>query len=504
MISPASPLLPTLPPDVLERAFPFFLWLDETLAVQAFGASLGKAMPALAVGDPLARHFEVRRPARLTDIESWRLHGRSLFMLGAKEQASLRLRGSPEWPAEGGVLLLLAPVMTSLDELRDLHLSLDDFALHDAASEMLLLARGTQMALQDTHRMAERVRARSQQLSSVIELCADGVAFCDASGQVQHANAALHELLGVRHGQSMVGRPLRDLEQQLHSMADPQAPPPPPFFTLMTPPGAEPCTLVLRRPSHTVLLASSRESHDGGRAFYLHDATKATELDRMKTEFLTTAAHELRTPMVSVYGFTELLLHRPVPEERRRDVLETIHRQASLLISMVNELLDVARIEARQGKDFDCRSCTLGALVHEAAQPWLVAGQRELRLALAHGEALLHVDAQKTVRALGNVLGNAAKYSAPDTPITITTLAGPLRHGAGLGICIRDEGIGMSPEQQARVFERFYRADPSGHVPGTGLGMSLVKEIVELQGGHVAVSSELGRGTQVTLWLPLA
>ncbi|MFX8207364.1 histidine kinase dimerization/phospho-acceptor domain-containing protein, partial [Acinetobacter baumannii] len=88
-------------------------------------------------------------------------------------------------------------------------------------------------------------------------------------------------------------------------------------------------------------------------------ATQATEVDRMKSEFLTTAAHELRTPMVSVFGFTELLLRRSLPDERRRDVLETIHRQSSLLVGMLNELLDVTRLEARRGLDFDCRPCTL-------------------------------------------------------------------------------------------------------------------------------------------------
>ncbi|WP_368773710.1 sensor histidine kinase, partial [Escherichia coli] len=83
----------------------------------------------------------------------------------------------------------------------------------------------------------------------------------------------------------------------------------------------------------------------------------------MKSEFLTTAAHELRTPMVSVFGFTELLLQRPVPEGRRRDVLETIHRQASLLITMINDLLDLARIESRQGRDLRRESVPLGELV---------------------------------------------------------------------------------------------------------------------------------------------
>jgi signal transduction histidine kinase len=120
-----------------------------------------------------------------------------------------------------------------------------------------------------------------------------------------------------------------------------------------------PDTLHLVRPERRVLarVVRSQATAHGETILFFRDVTRETEVDRMKSEFLTTAAHELRTPMVSVFGFTELLLHRPVPEERRRDMLETIHRQASLLINMVNELLDLARIEARQGKDMKREAC---------------------------------------------------------------------------------------------------------------------------------------------------
>jgi signal transduction histidine kinase len=96
------------------------------------------------------------------------------------------------------------------------------------------------------------------------------------------------------------------------------------------------------------------------------------------------------------------------------------------------------------------------------------------------------------------------KYSPGGGTILVTTQTGELRGEPAVGLRVTDRGIGMSAEQMARVFERFYRADPSGNIPGTGLGMSLVKEIVELQGGRVDVTSTLGKGTTVTLWLPIA
>jgi signal transduction histidine kinase len=246
------------------------------------------------------------------------------------------------------------------------------------------------------------------------------------------------------------------------------------------------------------------EGH-GESILFFRDVTRETEVDRMKSEFLTTAAHELRTPMVSVFGFTELLLRRPVPEERRRDMLQTIHRQSSLLINMVNELLDLARIEARQGKDLKRSACRIDSLVTQAVGPLVGNSPRhEIVLDVPHGERVLWVDPEKTHRALTNVLSNAIKYSPEGGAVRVSTLLGRIRQEPAIGIKVSDRGIGMTAEQLGRVFERFYRADPSGNIPGTGLGMSLVKEIVELQGGRVDINSEPGMGTTVTLWLPLA
>jgi len=249
----------------------------------------------------------------------------------------------------------------------------------------------------------------------------------------------------------------------------------------------------------------SRAEGHGESILFFRDVTRETEVDRMKSEFLTTAAHELRTPMVSVFGFTELLLRRPVTEERRKDMLQTIHRQASLLINMVNELLDLARIEARQGKDLRREACRIDSLITQAVGPMVGnSAAHEFVLDVKHGERLLWVDPEKTHRALTNVLSNAVKYSPQGGAIRVSTQMGRLRGEPAVGLKVSDRGIGMSEPQLARVFERFYRADPSGNIPGTGLGMSLVKEIVELQGGRVDIASEPGMGSTVTLWFPLA
>ncbi len=236
---------------------------------------------------------------------------------------------------------------------------------------------------------------------------------------------------------------------------------------------------------------------------YFRDVTHETEVDRMKSEFLATAAHELRTPMASIYGFSELLQQQEFDEATKRELIGTIHQQSAVMSSIINELLDLARIEARRGLDFVIESAALPELVGEAVARYkLPAGHNPPVIEAPQRELRIKGDRQKIQQAVTNLISNAYKYSPEGSPVAIRYLSADQNGGAMIGIEVSDRGIGMTPEQTARVFERFYRADDSGKIPGSGLGMSIVKEIVELHHGHVDVVSAPGQGTQVTIWLP--
>jgi len=238
---------------------------------------------------------------------------------------------------------------------------------------------------------------------------------------------------------------------------------------------------------------------------YFRDITHETEVDRLKSEFLSTAAHELRTPMASIFGFTELLMTKKFEETDRNDFLGTIYRQSELMISVINELLDLARIEARRGKDFTLARVDVRLLMHEIVTGFKTPQDRPSpQEPPANGPLWVRADRQKLTQAVSNVLSNAYKYSPGGGAVTIelSEASGDNVTPPRIGIHIADQGIGMTPEQLARVCERFFRADTSGNIPGTGLGMSIVKEIVELHGGEVHIDSEIGKGTTVTLWLP--
>jgi len=362
--------------------------------------------------------------------------------------------------------------------------------------------------------VTERERARmaiaerSARLNAVFDLSPDGFVVFDRAGRLVFSNQAFQRMTGWDAPDELCDITVDEFDRRMKALCEPGQASLPLAQALKSGVADDaPELMNLCLPMHRVLARVVRGQPDGqGESIlFFRDVTRETEVDRMKSEFLTTAAHELRTPMVSVFGFTELLLNRPVGEERRRDMLTTIHRQSSLLINMVNELLDLARIEARQGKDLKRESCRLGTLIEQAAAPFAEQhGDSRLRVAAWHGEAQLWVDPEKTHRLFTNVLSNAFKYSPEGGEIELTTVSGQLRGLPAVGVRITDHGIGMSPEQLRRVFERFYRADPSGNIPGTGLGMSLVKEIAELQGGQVELQSEPGHGTTVTVWFPLA
>lgn len=220
-----------------------------------------------------------------------------------------------------------------------------------------------------------------------------------------------------------------------------------------------------------------------------------------KAEFLNNVAHELRTPLAGIYGFSELLLKKPMPEAKQRELIGHIYRQAGRMRHLIDELLDFARIEAGQGLSFHPAPVMLSAIVEDTLDGFRWEDDpREVAWIPDEADSLVLADLGKTRHALLNLLSNAFKYSRGQGEIRIRALR--RLHEPSVGLCVEDEGMGMSPEQLARLFERFYRADSAVGIAGTGLGMGLVKQLVEGQQGEVTVESALGRGTRVAIWLP--
>ncbi|MBV5299709.1 MAG: hypothetical protein JZU64_16670 [Rhodoferax sp.] len=237
---------------------------------------------------------------------------------------------------------------------------------------------------------------------------------------------------------------------------------------------------------------------------YLRDVTHETEVDHMKSEFLSTAAHELRTPMASILGFSEILLSDEYDPPTQHEFLTTIYEQSKLMANILNELLDLARIEARRDKDFRYTRVEVQELVAGVVKSYqLPPGRNAPQIEMPPEPLYLMADAGKLRQAVLNVVSNAYKYSPAGGSVLIKAAIKD-EDGQAQQVCIEvaDPGIGMTPEQLARVCERFYRADSSGKISGTGLGMSIVKEIIELHHGMLTLDSTPGQGSRVRLCLP--
>lgn len=380
-----------------------------------------------------------------------------------------------------------------------------DAALNEASmllrQQMLLIEDGLRQHRAHEARLAEQ----NDQLSAIFAMSQDGLLTFNRDDRVQFANQAFMTLTGLKPSQ-VIGQTQAELEQALHALAAPGSA----FNGLAacfdppaSPPGGEQILIVAGARRTVLALSGQRsESPSVSQVLYACDVTKQHTLDQMKSEFLSMAAHELRTPMVSIFGFTELMLKREMSAEQRQDLLGRIYRQCQSMVSILNELLDLARIESRRGQDFTLADVDLADVVQAVIDDFKPPPGRDApQVSPPPGPMLMHIDAHKMQQAVLNILSNAYKYSPDGGAVTVRYLQAEPGQAQRWGVEIRDQGMGLSPDNLARLGERFFRVDKSGNIPGTGLGVSIVKELMELMGGRMQVASELGQGTIVTLWL---
>ncbi len=227
------------------------------------------------------------------------------------------------------------------------------------------------------------------------------------------------------------------------------------------------------------------------------------ELDRMRTEFLSTAAHELRAPLTVIVGFSELLVtRRALSSNEQCRFIEMIHQNAARLSAIVGDLVDLSRIEAGKEIEVNVKPMDLYPLVEELVTVFRAhSATHSYRIERRDRWAAVTGDPDKLRQVINNLLANATKYSPDGGRVTVH--ARPVDRF--LQVSIQDEGMGMTPDQQAHLFEPFYRADASNiAVGGTGLGLAICQAIVERHGGEIWVDSQAGAGTAVHFTLPLA
>lgn len=241
-----------------------------------------------------------------------------------------------------------------------------------------------------------------------------------------------------------------------------------------------------------------------GRLFTFQDVTELAELDRLKSEFVNTVSHELRTPLTSIIGYLSLVLAETVGplQEQQKEFLNVVSRNTQRLSNLINDLLDIQRIESGR-TPLQLSATSLSQVVAQVAETFRVqAEQKGLRFTVdipQSGIPLIMGDPDRLTQIAGNLVSNAVKYTR-EGEVSISVAA----RGDRVELTVADTGIGVSRADQKRIFEKFYRAEHPyvREVGGTGLGLPIVRTMVEEHGGEIQLESEPGKGSRFIVSFP--
>jgi len=224
---------------------------------------------------------------------------------------------------------------------------------------------------------------------------------------------------------------------------------------------------------------------------------------RLQSDFVSAVSHEFRTPLTTLRQLTELLAHGRVPDERRRQqYFDVLQKETSRLHQLVEDLLDFGRMDAGR-RHYQLEPVDLSALVRDGVQEYCreaTANGHRVEMSAEPSALIVNADREAMRRVVRNLLENAVKYS-PDSPVVWVETAGTSDSAV---LRVRDDGIGIPVDEHARIFEKFVRGEGARRacIEGTGIGLAMVKEIVEVHRGNVHVSSEPGRGSTFEIRLP--
>jgi PAS domain S-box-containing protein len=334
----------------------------------------------------------------------------------------------------------------------------------------------------------EQARMRAEHGANAARALAhvsDAVVMLDDGSRILSWNTAAEELFGIP-ADAALGRPSSGVF--------------PEFGILVERSGGE--LTPVRIGGEERWLAISLSRFEGGRVITLRDATAEHALERARADFVTTASHELRTPLTAVYGSIRTLIERDdLAESQRARLMKMIEQESEHLAQIVDQLLVTAQID-RGRLRFEERECDVTAICESVLEAADARKPESIQLELVAPTPVrpLRCDPPRLKQVLVNLVENAIKYSPEGGRIEVRVSDSPDR----LRIEVHDEGLGIPPSEQARIFEKFYRLDAemTRGVGGSGLGLYISREIVEQMGGLLSVRSRRDAGSTFTVTLP--
>jgi signal transduction histidine kinase len=240
----------------------------------------------------------------------------------------------------------------------------------------------------------------------------------------------------------------------------------------------------------------------GGAVLAVFDLTGIRRLETVRRDFVANVSHELKTPLTAIRGFAETLASELSADRQHAQFAETIRANAERMQNLIDDLLDLSRIESG-GWAPVVELVDVARAADEAIAPYrdeAAQGGCEIAVSVGPDARTVHADPVALRQALGNLIENAIRYTPRGGMVTLFSR----RDHSAIAIGVRDTGSGIPSEHLPRIFERFYRVDAarSRAAGGTGLGLAIVKHLVEAHGGTVRAESQVGRGTTISLFFP--
>lgn len=336
-------------------------------------------------------------------------------------------------------------------------------------------------------RLYHRTEAERRKLETVLKETENGVIVVDPENRLLLINQAAEEAFGV-NGRSLVGRSV------VESIDDPR------LLELLRTQGASTRREEIEATDGRVFNAQRTPIEGVGQAVVLNDITHLKELDRIKSEFVTTVSHDLRSPLTAILGYVELIERAGEVNDQQKEFIDRVQISVQQITNLVTDLLDLGRIEA--GVDSSQESSPISVLARYA-----VEGLRgnadakgiDLQVSLPDDLPLVTGDPIRLRQMIGNLLENAIKYSPEGSEVRIEAES----EDEQVILRVHDSGPGIPPADQPYLFDKFFRgANVADDSAGTGLGLSIVKSIVDHHDGRIWLDSALGEGTTFTVVLP--
>lgn len=239
-----------------------------------------------------------------------------------------------------------------------------------------------------------------------------------------------------------------------------------------------------------------------GSVAVFRDITEIKELDKMKSEFLNMVSHELRTPLTPIQAYSELMMIRNVDNEKVKKYANIINKETQRLGALIGDLLDLSRIDAGKGLSLTLEPVDMNELMNTVYETFRSASvKHKIILTLPEKSEIIMVDKNKMIQVLTNLLSNALKYSPEGGDIEIKTWhENEVFYGS-----VRDTGLGIAEEDLQKIFDKFYRVESEKvkKIGGTGIGLPIVKYILELHNGGIEVKSEVNKGSEFIFHVPI-